>query len=170
MADVAGALLGWEEVEQGSDFAPSLFYGARVGFSKQRLKLGEHHFDGVQVGAVRWQEKEMSAGGPDCSANARIFVTSEIVEHDDIARLEVGYETLLDPCGEGCRIDRTIEDAGRHDLVLTQGSHERQGLPMSVGNLGHQCRTPQNQPRNRVMLVLIQVSSKKTRRSAEIRC
>lgn len=67
-------------------------------------------------------------------------MTAEVVEHDDISRLESGHEALLDPSDKGVRVDRAIENTRRYDLVLTQRSDERQCLPVSMRNLGDERR------------------------------
>ena len=45
MVQVAGALVGWEQVEEIADLAPGLLDGAGVGFPEQGFQLGEDHLD-----------------------------------------------------------------------------------------------------------------------------
>jgi hypothetical protein len=57
----------------------------RLSLSDEVFELGEHLFDGIEVGAVRRQEEEMSALGSDDGASGLAFVAAEVVEDDDIA-------------------------------------------------------------------------------------
>jgi len=60
------------------------------------FELGEHLFDGIEVGAVGRQEDEVGAFGSDDGASGLAFVAAEVVQDDDIARGESRGENLLD--------------------------------------------------------------------------
>jgi len=49
MAEVCGAFIRFELVEQFADLAPRGFEGALIGFAEQGLELGEEHLDGVEI-------------------------------------------------------------------------------------------------------------------------
>ena len=49
----------------------------------------------------------------------------------------VGTRACLDPGKEAHAVDGAIEDAGRGDPVVTQGSDKRRCLPMAMGNGRH---------------------------------
>ena len=59
--------------------------------------LSEGLFDGVEVGRIGRQEPEPCAGAADRLADRSSLVASEVVEDNDVARLQGGNEDLLDP-------------------------------------------------------------------------
>jgi hypothetical protein len=117
------------------------------------LSLAKDLFDRVEVGAVGRQEQELGAGGSDRAADGEALVAAKVVHDDDVARAQGWDEELLHPGEEALAVDRPVEDAGRVDAVVTKGSDEGEGAPAAV----------------RVMLVLAQVSSMKTRRRGSSR-
>jgi len=72
-------------LEEGPDPLPCCLDGSLVGFSEQRLELGEHLLDRVEIGAVRRQEQEMCPDLADRLADGFALVAAQIVEDDDIA-------------------------------------------------------------------------------------
>ncbi len=77
----------------------------------------------------------------------------------------VGSRNLLDIGGEAFAVDRAFEQPGRGDAVVTQRGQERHSSPAAVGDLADQTAAARRQPRSGAMLVLVQVSSMKTRRA-----
>lgn len=65
-------------------------------------------------------------------------MAAEIVEHDDIARLECWNQKLLDIGQKTARVDRSVENAGCGDPVMTQSCQKSQCFPVTVGNPGSQ--------------------------------
>lgn len=65
-------------------------------------------------------------------------MAAKIIEDDDIAWLEGGNENLLDPCSEDYAVDRSIENHGGDDFVMSQPGEEGEGFPMTVRHLGNQ--------------------------------
>jgi hypothetical protein len=57
-----------------------------------------------------------------------------------------------------------VEQAGRVDAVVGQGVEESRGLPLALRDLVDEALPLGAQPRRRVTLVLVQVSSMKTSR------
>ncbi len=53
---------------------------------------------------------------------------SEIVENDDVVGLEHGDEFLLDIGSEAFAIDRTVEQAGRLDALVSRRRDEGRGF------------------------------------------
>ena len=77
--------------------------------STLRLAAHEQLLDRIEIGAVRPQEGEPRAGGPDGVADGSVFVGAEIVEHDDVARLQGFDELGFDIEAEGLAVDGPIE-------------------------------------------------------------
>ena len=93
----------------------------------------------------------------------------DIVHDDDVAWAQDRGELLLDISAKAFAIDRPVEDAGRGETVAAQCAQERQRAPMAVRARPGRRFPLGPQPRNGAMLVLIQVSSMKTRRSGSMR-
>ena len=109
------------------------------------LELGEDLLDRIEIGTVGRQEKPVRASGADGLADSLAFVTAEIVEHDDIARLEGADKKLFDVRAEALAVNRSVKDAGRLDPVHPQGGEEGQRAPAAMGRLADQApatRTP----------------------------
>ena len=139
------------------------------GLSKQGLELGEDLFDGVEVGGVFRQEHQAGSDIPDRLAHRLSFVGSEIVEDDDVARLQSRHEELIDIGAETLAVDGSVKQAGRVDAIVAQGGEERRGLRLALRNLVDEALSFGAQPRSLVMLVFVQVSSMKTRRRGSMR-
>ena len=83
--------------------------------------------------------------------------------------LSVGSEDLLDIGPKAFAVDRTVEKPRRLDAVVTQSGEEGHGFQWPCGTLAVSLVPRGAQPRSGAMLVLVQVSSMKTRRSGSIR-
>ena len=89
---------------------------------------------------------------------------AEVIEDHDVAWLEGWDKKLLDIGAKALAVDGTIEQAGRVDPILAKSGEERCRLPASLRDLVDEARSLRRQPRSRVMLVFVQVSSRKMRR------
>ena len=134
------------------------------------LELGEELLDGVEVGAVGRQKEHVGSRLADGASRCPAFVAAEIVEDHEIAFGKGGSEYLLDVESEEFAVDGAIDDQGGIDAIEPQGGDESERLPVTVRNLGRQALSRGPQPRSGAMLVLTQVSSRKTRRAGAMRC
>jgi hypothetical protein len=128
------------------------------------FELGEDLLDGVEVGRVFRQEDEAGSDIPDRLAHRLSPVGAEIVEDHDVARLQRRDEELFDIGVEALAVDGPVEQAGRVDAVVAQGGEESRGLPLALRDLVDEALSLGAQPRRRVILVFVQVSSMKTSR------
>jgi hypothetical protein len=129
----------------GEDFTAGVgdaFVTSRPDLSQQGLELGEDLFDGVEVGGVFRQEYQAGSDIPDRLAHRLSFVGSEIVEDDDVARLQSRHEELIDIGAETLAVDGSVKQAGRVDAVVAQGGEERRGLPLALRDLVDEARSP----------------------------
>lgn len=92
-------------------------------------------------------------------------MAAQIIHDDDVSWLEGRRELLLDIGAETYAVDRPIEDTGRGKTVMAQRAQKGQGAPVAMLTKAAQASASWPQPRSGAMLVLIQVSSMKTRRS-----
>jgi hypothetical protein len=76
--------------------------------------------DRIEVGRVPRKEHELGATRLDEVADAHGLVEPEIVEHDDVAGLQLGSETLLEVRVESPRVHRAVEHHRRDDAVERQ--------------------------------------------------
>ena len=104
-------------------------------FRSKVLNLGEHLLDRVEVGGVLRQEHEARPDGSDGLSHRLSLVGAEIVEDNDVARLEGRGEELFDIGAEAFAVDGAVEQAGRIDPVIAQGGKKRRGLPAAMRNL-----------------------------------
>ena len=68
------------------------------------FELGEDLLDRVEIGAVWGQQEYSRASGADQTADNGALVRPEIVENDDVARLERRDEPLFDVGGEALAV------------------------------------------------------------------
>src|ERR1700733_4079517 len=91
--------------------------------------------DRVEIGGVFGQEDEAGSDSSDGLPHLLALVGAEIVEDDDVARLEGRCEELLDIGAEAFAVNGAVEQAGRIDAVIAQGGKKRRGLPAAMRNL-----------------------------------
>ena len=78
------------------------------------------------------QVPEPCAGGPDEGAECSRLVAAEIVHDDDVTRLKLRNENLLNIGAEAFAVDWAVEQAGCSEAVAAQGAKECQRPPMTV--------------------------------------
>jgi hypothetical protein len=163
------AFMGRDVRKYGGNSVVDGVAGAPFGLSQPVFELGKEHLDGIEIWGVLGQEEEPGADGPDGGADRLASMGSEIVHDDDIVWSKGWGEDLFDIEQEALAIDRPLDQPRRHHAIVSQGGDEGQGLPAAVRNLGRQGWPRGAQPRRGAMLVLVQVSSMKTRREGSIR-
>lgn len=106
------------------------------GATHEVLELGEQLLDWIEIGAVGRQEEQPRAGGPDDAAHGSALVGAEIVEHDDVARLQGFDELRFDIEAEGLAVDGPIEHPGCINAIMSQRGDEGHRLPMAIWRVG----------------------------------
>ena len=99
-------------VEEFADAAPGCLNGSFSGLAEQTFELGEDLLDGVEVGAIGWQEEQLGPGHAAGAAHRLAFVAAEIVYDDDVAFVQDRNEALFDIGKEALAVDGPIEDEG----------------------------------------------------------
>src|ERR1700744_5370078 len=105
---------------------------ALLGRAHPVLDLGEGLFDRIEVGRVWRQIPEPCAGRFDQASQGSRIVAAEIVHDDDVARLKLRNENLLNIGAEAFAVDGAVEQARRGEAVAAQGAKERQRPPVAV--------------------------------------
>ncbi len=72
----------------------------------------------VEVWTVGRQEEEPCASGPDDVADGLALVRTEIVENDDVPRLQCFDEFGFDIDAKGLRIDGSVNDPRRLHPIM----------------------------------------------------
>jgi len=94
------------------------------------FELGEGHFDGIEVGAVGWQEQEPCASSFEDGLGLLAFVAGEVIQDDDVTRLKCRRELRLHIGFEDFPVHRAVDDPGHTQTVAPQRRNERLRLPM----------------------------------------
>ncbi len=93
-AEVVGAFLWLEQIDQFGDEGPKPGHGPLTSFAEHGLEAGEGLLDRVEVGAVWREEQQAGAGCLDQVADAGALVAGQVVHDDHVAAPEVGDEDL----------------------------------------------------------------------------
>src|SRR3982074_827183 len=99
----------------------------------------EDLFDGLEVGGMGRQEQKPLSASSDGAAHCLALVATEIIEDDDVARLQRWSQNLIDIGPEALAVDGTIENPWGLDTITPQGRQKVHFLPVTVLNL---CRAP----------------------------
>ena len=106
--------------------------GALLGGAHPVLDLGEGLFDRIEVGGIWRQIPEPCAGDFDQAAQGSRLVAAKIVHDDDVARLKLRDENLLNIGAEAFAVDWAVEQARGGETVTAQGAKECQRPPMTM--------------------------------------
>ena len=161
---MASTFIGFEEIEKLAASLPRGLDNPFSGFPHQVLELGEHLLDRVQVRAVGRQEQESGPDNADRRPDRRPLVAGQVVENNDVPRLQERHQFVLHTGQEALRVDRVVEYTRGIDPIVTKYRQEGHRFPVSTGRLGIEPLTPPRggQPRSGAMVALVQVSSMKT--------
>ena len=146
MPDKVVAFSGGEEVECGGDQRADLIEGSGPRRPQEGLQLRKRQFDRIEVRAVGRQEAEVRPDGFDRGADGGLFVGGEVVEDDDIARVERRGEDLLHIGQERRVVDRPVKDRRRPKAVEPQRSDHRVRLPMAARRVIPEARAGRTAP------------------------
>ena len=143
MPDEIAAFGGREEAERDGDQIADVVKGPGTRGADEGFQFGEGELDRIEIRAVGWQEAELGADGFDRRTDRRLFVDSEIVEHDHIARAERGHQHLLDVREKRRIVDRPVEHGWRGEAIEAQRRDDGVRLPMTAGRVIAKARAAQ---------------------------
>jgi hypothetical protein len=127
--------------EQAANIAecfPEFIDGSGISFPKPRFEFGEGHLDWVQVRPVRRQEEQPCTFGPDSVLSLLTCVGRQIVEYDDITRLEDRGELGFNIGVEDHAFHRRIDDPWSDKAIAFEARNQGLGAPVAKGGLGKQ--------------------------------
>ena len=133
MADVVTTFGGAEEAQRRPQERAHVIEAAGACRAEDRFQFRKHLFDRIEVRAVRGQEAKRGAGLRNGGLDGGMLVDRQVVEHDDVARLQGRHQHLLDVREKTGVIDGAIEDRRRCEAVQAQGREDRVGLPVAAG-------------------------------------
>jgi hypothetical protein len=96
------------------------------------LDLGEGLFGRIEIGGIWWQVPKPCISGFNQAAQGSSLVATEVVHDDDVARLKLWDEKLLDIGAEAFAVDWTVEQARSGEAVAAQGAKEGQRPPVAM--------------------------------------
>jgi len=132
MPDVVRALIGREEPESRSHQFADVVERAWTRGAEERLQFGEGLFDRIEVGTVGREKAQERTGLLNRRAHLGLFVSGEIVEHDDIAGAQRGHQDLVDVGAERVIVDRAIEHRRRGQRRGAERRDHGVGLPVAA--------------------------------------
>src|SRR5471032_3221447 len=96
MPEVVGAFLSTKLWQERANCSVETSNSPRSGLAQQRLEFAVGHLDGIKVGRVLRQVTNCRPRFLDGLPDARDFVGSEVVHHDDVVALKGWDQALLD--------------------------------------------------------------------------
>lgn len=141
MAEVVGAFCPCDCTGDAAECAPERLDGSMGFLTQLGLHFGEDHLDRIEVGTVRRQEQQLSAGRFDGAADGRDLMDGKVVHDDDVIQPQHGDEDLLYIGDEQLGIDRTVEHVGCDHAVLTYTADEARRLAVTMRHSGDQTLT-----------------------------
>ena len=133
MVDVALTFVRAEAIHQRSDGIPECFNGACLGRAQQRLELGKHLLDRIEVRAVGRQVLHLRSHALDGLADAHDLVRTQVVHHHDVAVAQLWRQELLDPGAKRPAVDGPVEHQRGEQPVAVQCTDHRRGAPVPAG-------------------------------------
>jgi len=106
-------------------------------FRSQCLSLAKNFSIGLRSGEYFGRKKSLAPAARMARRTA-LPLRAEIVDDDDVGRLERGPEDLLDVLEEALAIDRSIDEPRCSDPIMAQSGQEGHGLPAPVRCLARQ--------------------------------
>lgn len=112
-----------------------MFKAARARGTEEGFQFGEGELDRVEIGTVGRQELQACAARFHGRPYLGLFVRREIVQHDDIARVQSRGKDLLDIREERRIVDRPVKHRRRVEAIEPQRDDDRVRLPVTAGRM-----------------------------------
>ena len=147
--DIGVAFFGWVLSGMAALAFATASYVRASAFRSKVLNLANTCSIGLRSGEYLGRNTRRAPTARMACRIAFPLVGAEIVEDNDVARLEGRGEELFDIGAEAFAVDGAVEQAGRIDPVIAQGGKKRRGLPAAMRNLVDEAlsfRRPAAQP------------------------
>ena len=90
-----------------------------MGFAEKCFEFRESLLDGIEIGRIGRQEKQLGAGLANDAPHVDTFVAGEIVHDDNVALAQCRGEDLRDIGTKARAIDWTVDDARGGETIGT---------------------------------------------------
>lgn len=118
LPEVVGTLIWCDGVECGCQGVVDVFDGTAHGLAHGMLDFGKGFLDRVKVGTVGRQEEQLCTCGADRGPDGLALVAAEVIDHDNVARMQCLDQLGLDVGVESLGIDRPVDDPRCFDVVM----------------------------------------------------
>lgn len=146
MSCVGYAFVCRKELERDCDEAADLLVAARASRAQEGFQFGERELDRIEVRTVRRKEPNVGAHVLDGGADRRLLMGRQVIEHDDVARVQRRHQHLLDVREKAWTIDRPIEDGRRAKASEPKSGHDGVRLPVTARRVITQPRATRTAP------------------------
>lgn len=106
------------------------------------LEFREGHFDRIQVRRILWQKQEPCFALFQGRHGLGAFVDHEVIEYDDISRLQCWGELGRDVNVESASVHGSGNDPGSREAIATQPGNKGLRCPVAEGRRHAQPRPP----------------------------
>ena len=141
-AEVVGAFVGLEEVDEPADQVPEAGYGSLRCLAEHRLEPDEGLLDGIEVGTVGREGQQCCPCRLDQLAHRRALMARQVIHDDDVATAQLGYENLDDIGFEPVAVDRPVEHHRSDHSTHPQAGHQRGRFAMPMREAHPQTLAP----------------------------
>ena len=132
MSYVGRAFVGREELERDGDETADLLVASGPGRAQEGFQFGERELDRIEVRTVRRKEPNVCAHALDGGADLGLLMGRQVIEHDDVARVQRGHQHLLDVREKTRTINGPIEHGRCAQAGEAKGGHDGVRLPVAA--------------------------------------
>jgi hypothetical protein len=134
MTEEAAAVLSREGGEGRRQSGMKMIQVAGRRLAQMGFEFGKRQFNGIEVGAVRWQVTQANPASREWPADVLDFVCGEVIEDERVALAQLRTQHLLQIDGEDLRIHRSFHQKGSGDAFMAQSCNEGGTLPVALGD------------------------------------
>jgi Reverse transcriptase (RNA-dependent DNA polymerase) len=132
VTEPGSSIVGGNGLESCGDGLLQSFSGAGLGRPQELFKLGPGLLDGVEVGRVGWQIEKVRPAGGEQLLDTGYLVGRQIVQHDDVAGLELWTQHLCHISPQHLAVGGCGKGQRRLDSAQAHGPDGGQHLPLTL--------------------------------------
>lgn len=128
-------ICGGDSGESLANGAEEFGIGPGLCLAQVSFDLGPHHLDGIEIGAVGWQEKQPGPVGFNQLLRFKVTMGREVVAHYDVAWPQGGAKHLPDILPKDIGVGRPLDDQATGHPVEPDGAEHGHGVPAPAGGV-----------------------------------
>lgn len=139
------AVLGWDVADEFGEAGLDGFDGAFGRFAHQGLDFREDLLNRIEVRRILREKKELRLGLADGCSHGLVFVTAEVIHHDNVSFLQGGHKHLFNIGLEKFSVDGAVKHARRFQFFEPERTEKGHRFPVPVRDFGLEAlalRTP----------------------------